>query len=87
MKKYYFSFNDLTNEYYLDFGGFSSGRMYLGKEKDFLIDYFKKNINLRRKAEFVILREGFDKKVIKNIEKFFSDSKVKITLDSILNYR
>lgn len=87
MKRYYFSLNDLTNEYYLDFGAFGSRRFYLGRDKDFLIEYFKKNIDLRRKAEFIILKEGIDKKIIKSIEKFFSDSKVNISLDSVSNYR
>jgi len=85
MKRYYFSFNNITNEYYLDLGAFSSRRLFLGQDKDFLIKYFKKNVNLRRKAEFIILKEGIDKNVIKNIEKFFSNSKVKISFDSILN--
>lgn len=86
MKRYYFSFNDITNEYYLDFGAFSSRRLSLGQDKDFLIKSLKKNVNLRRKSEFFILKEGIDKTLIKNLEKFFSDSKVKISLDSLSNY-
>lgn len=85
--RYYLSFNNITKEYYLDSGAFSSRRLSLGREEDFLLSYLKKNINRKRNTEFVFLKEGFSSGLIKSIEKYFSDSKVKVGLESVSNYR
>lgn len=82
MKRYYFSKNSFTGEYFLDGGFFQFHRKYLSKEEPVVIDYLKKNLNLSRKTEFIVLEKGVSDSLIKRIEETFSKSKIKVTLGS-----
>lgn len=85
VKRYYFSRSGMTRQYCLDDGSFGSRRRILGKDGDFILDYLKKNIDKKRRSEFYLLKENLSREEIKSIRKFFSDSKVKVNLESRLS--
>ena len=83
MKVYYLSQNHITKEYCLDYGAFSSRREILAKDSDFLIDALRNKIDRRRNSVLHIVQDEFPSEYIKQIRKFFSDSKVKVDLESL----
>jgi len=85
MKIYYLSKGHFTNEYYLDNGAFGSRRDVLGKDEDCLISQLKNKVNKKRNSVFYILKEDISKENIKRMQKFFSDSKIRVRLESLVN--
>lgn len=82
MKTFYLSKGEFTHEFYLDSGAFGSRREILGKDEDFLISSLKDKLDMKRKSELYILKEDVSPENVKQIRKFFSDSKIKVSLES-----
>jgi uncharacterized membrane protein len=81
-KIYYLSKNNLTGEYSMHSGVYGSRREDLGRDPDYLIKEVKKRVDRKRKTDFFIIKENFPESSLKNIRKYFSDSKVKISLSN-----
>ena len=81
MKKYYFSKSPFGGEYILDSGGYAKRRHIVGKEEDLVIHYFKKNLDKKRNSEIHVLKDSVSKDLLRNLCKFFSDSRVRIKLE------
>ena len=82
VKRLYLSKNEFTGQYFLDGGSFGEHREYLGIQLGLIMPYLKENIVLKRKTEFHVLKENMDEGLLKDIEKYFSGSKVKVSLEN-----
>lgn len=85
MKIFYLSKNKISKEFSLDYGAFGSRREIIGKDEDYLIQSLKEKVDKKRNSEIYLIREDISPENIKQIRKFFSDTKVKVTLESRLN--
>ena len=87
MKRFYLSKGKLVRDYYLDEGSFSSRRKVVCNEESFLLERLKDVIDKKRKSRLYIAKDNFPLNQINEIKKFFLDSKVIISADSIENIK
>ncbi len=82
MKRIYFSYNEFTNEYYLDEGSFAKNRRFLkfNGSKNSLKKFFQE-INPKRKTDLFVDSQ-IPKEIIKNIEKMFKGTKINLKLEN-----
>ena len=85
MKTYYLSKGLLAKEYYLDSGALGSHREVLCHDEDFLIAELKKRLDRKRNSILHVLNGNISQEYAKQINKLFSDSKIKVTLESKIN--
>lgn len=87
-KRYYFSKGNFGAGYFLDDGSYGKRRIELGNDPDFLIHEIKSRLDKgwkKRKTDFYIVKDNISEESVKKLRKLFSDSKVKISLVSLLN--
>ena len=79
MKEIYFIYNNLSNEYYLDFGRKFKNRNYLGKaDKNKLVNILKKKMDFRRKS--ILHLENIPEEIGKTLIDFFKDTKIHVEI-------
>ena len=83
-KRYFLSKNNFTGGYSLYSGAYGSRKEGSGNNPDYLVKELRNKIDKKRNnTELVIVSDNVPKDTIKDISKFFSDSKVKVSLTSL----
>ena len=84
MKRYFLSYNELTNDYYLDYGCFDRNRMLLGKiDGEGLIKRLKEILPMYRQITIYSERD-IDNSVKELLLKSFKNTRIKLQFEKDL---